>query len=176
MDLRKLVLPIIDEMADEGIISPAMVARRAMDNLDPDHVVQTRYPKIYWLADFTLRQDSRAVLRGKYPHGTGIEREGSAKEKSHPLLIKDLDCLQRRYPQAHRSHDVDDEDDDEEAGRAYVLRELMTEEDWLWNLGQFDKAIVSRQKHRQQLKQWGMKAKGWGDPDADIGFGARERC
>lgn len=169
MDLGKLVLPIIDEMADEGIISPGMIARRAMDQLDPDHVVQTNYPQIYYAAAFMLRQASRAILRKKYPHGIGTEREGSAKERSQPLLIEDMDCLQRRYPQAHRSYEVDDEDD-EEAGRGYILRELMTEEDWLWNLGQFDKAIVSRQKHREQLKRWGIKNKGWSDPDA-VGFG-----
>lgn len=169
MDLGKLVLPIIDEMADQRIISPSMIARRAMEQLDPDHVVRTNYPQIYYTATFMLTQTSRAILRRKYPHGTGAERDGSAKEKSQPLLIKDMDCLQRRYPQAHRSFDVLDEDDEED-GRGYVLREYMTEEDWLWNLGQFDKAIVSRQKHREQLKLWGMKNKGWSDPDA-VGFG-----
>ena len=90
-------------------------------------------------------------------------------ERETPIPGLEIDRLQRRYPQAHAKEEEDE-------GRGYILREEMSEEDWRWNLGQFDKDIAGRQRHREQFKRWGMKVKGWVDPDADIGFGEREKC
>lgn len=168
--LAELVEPYIKTRAKDKIIDPAVVAEMVMRDLDKVRIVKNDYPQIYFAAHHAVRQTAREILRRRYPRGGSAMSEGAGhREREAPIPGLETDRLQRRYPQAHKSLDVDDEDDDD-AGRGYILREAMSEEDWLWNLGQFDKDIVARQKHRDQLKQWGVKTKGWSDPD-EVGFG-----
>ena len=173
--LANVVEPYIRRRETHRVIDPSDIADMVMGDLDKEGIVKNQYPLIFFAAHSAYKQTARAILRRRYPRGGGVT--GSQDEKPNrerPIPGLEIDKLQRRYPQAHAK--IDDTDEEETEGRGYVLREAMTEEDWLWNIGQFDKDIAGRQRHREQFKQWGIKVKGWADPDDDIGFGERERC
>ena len=64
----------------------------------------------------------------------------------------DFSLLQRRYPMAHLNV---------EGERGYVLRDDMTEEDWLWNIAQLKDKMSGRAGHLEQLERWGEKVRGF---------------
>lgn len=148
--LADLVAPYLKAQEKDKTIYPDAIATQVMNDLDRRKTVERDYPKIYFAAHSALKQTARAMLRRKYPRG-GDDVGKPQRQARLPGMEK----LQRRYPQAHQPG----------MDHGYILREEMSEADWLWNLAQFDKDITGRQTHRAQFKLWGIK-KGWSDPDA----------
>jgi hypothetical protein len=135
--LIDIVARIIDTRRDEDRISPSSVATEAMIALRASWMNKPNkgYPLVYVGCHLQCRQIARQLLRQQF------EPEQDADKMEHPLFPG----LQWRYPIA-RSKDEEPQ---------YVLLELMTKKDWIFNLNRLEADAASRLHHADILRAWG---------------------
>lgn len=136
-EATETIAAIIDRRRDEREISPAWVATEAMTKLNAAWMLRSKrgHPTVYRLAHLQCRQIARAMLREFF------EPEEDASKVVHPLFPD----LQWRYPVARSAGDEP----------VYVKTELMTREDWLYNVARLRADAASRQRHADALEVWG---------------------
>jgi hypothetical protein len=130
---------IIDQRRDEVSISPSWVATEALAAMGAGWMLggDDGLPTVYRLAHLQCRQMARQLLRQAF------EPSEDADKATHPLFPD----LQWRYPEkrsAAREEPV------------YIKLELMSREDWQFNMQRLRADAASRLKHADALEAWGM--------------------
>jgi hypothetical protein len=130
-ELAKIVGQIIEKQKNQKLIMPSWVAAATYRWIEPRNKATLLTKMAALLA---LKQIAREMLRDKF----GADDNPEAQ---HPLFPD----LNLRYPIAHTP--------DSEPG--YIPLELMSYEDWQWNLIRYDKEIDTKQRKRDALENWG---------------------
>jgi hypothetical protein len=138
--LVEIVARIVDLRRDQGRISPSWVATEAMLQIDPEKVIQQRFPLAYLASHLELRQIARSVCRGLFED----DDDKSGDSRQHELFPD----LQWRYPAA-KSKDQEEPE--------YVLRELMEPEDVYYNVSRLRAEAETKLRHADALEAWAKK-------------------
>jgi hypothetical protein len=133
--LTQIIAKIIDLRRDLAVISPSKVATEAMQKLGADWMQGGDYPLVYLGCHLQLRQIARGLLRQQF------EPEEDEEKITHPLFPE----LQWRYPIAHPKGEEPQ----------YRLLELLSPNDWEFNVNRLRSDARSRLNHADKLVAWG---------------------
>lgn len=136
-ELRRVAKEVFEELNREDEISPSSVASACMVRI-------AFAPKLHELGYIGCFENFMQIAREFCRHSFDpLER--AKLYVAGQLDMPFLDELQDRYPRAKRN----------EAGqRVYVYRDLLTEEDEVFNLSRMRKAAVSLLKHCDAFEYW----------------------
>lgn len=135
--LRLCIRNVTDPQRNKAV-APDDVALQVIQTIDPYEETKRKFPMLYFAALGMIKQLIREEQRSRRQRKDG-------DELNSPLL-PGFELLQPKYPRAHNGH----------GKPTYVPRDEITERDWLWNLGQFDRDIEGREAHRDQFRRWGL--------------------
>lgn len=107
-------------------ISPALVAKCAMDILDPDNITPST---VAYAANLELRQVARKILRRAFDP---IDPDNTQSEM--------FENLQDKYP-AHRGDEI-----------VYVPRMQLTYDERMYNVSRIEKEAESKLRHADELR------------------------
>jgi hypothetical protein len=139
-EVTQIIAAIIDQRRDEASISPTWVATETLAKMGKVWLLRSthRYdPETYVLAHHHCRQIARSLLRQYF------EPEAGPPEP-HPLFPD----LQWRYPAAPAP---------ERDEPVYVKLELLTVDDWRFNLHRLEAEATAKLRHRDALFAWGRR-------------------
>jgi hypothetical protein len=135
--LGEIVARVVEGRSNQDRINPAWIATEAMLLIDPTKIVQQQVPLAYLAAHLHLRQIARAKCRDLFGEGDGDKRQ-------HELFPG----LQWRYPTEHKRDNGEPE---------YVLLNLMTTADVLYNVERLNSEALEKQRHARRLIAWARK-------------------
>lgn len=166
--VREKVAPLKKNPAG---VDPAEVACQILEELGAGSVLRD-FPEVWASAHYNFQQLIRADLRRKplalVPPTTSSE-EGMIVQLGLPGFEELARCwprLQRHYSRDHKNG----------RGQGYVPVQLMSYEDWVWNIRFLRASVSGLLAHIADLLAFGAAIHGWADPDvgydepmADIG-------
>jgi|SRR5215472_7641085 len=172
--LKKLQQLVRDELRRRGSqeeTEPAVVACAILEKMGAGAVLR-EFPLIWGGMHYQLQQLTRAELRRTSVRGFGPREEhdddGDGDDIVEPAL-PGFEELTKRYkrlhPQYPRAHKI---------GK-YVYVQLMSYEDWVWNVRDLRAKLRGLAEHIEDLLRWGFEVHGWTDPD-EISEPDAERC
>lgn len=121
---KNLIRKYIEELNGVHIIAPPMLAKLALEELDPEKSTPVEVEE---LADHALRQIARDELRRVH--------DPIEKDDPHPDMF---DGLQDRYPCADK--------------KGYILRVAMSLEDRTYNITRLKKEAKAKTEHATALQ------------------------
>lgn len=130
-----LIDGIILNSSNQDQVMPSWVANALYMQLDPTNVAPVRV-KLAALEHF--KQLSRQRLRGKF----------DPPDEKDALQHDLFPTIQARYP-TKRTGDGGEP--------IYVKPEIMSPDDWMWNVRRLSMEATTKQQHSDALKQWGIE-------------------
>jgi hypothetical protein len=135
--LVEIVGRVIDLRRAEPRLNSVWVATEAMLLIDPRKSTQRRFPLAYLAAHLQLRQIARSEFRQVF------DDDVAGDKRQHELFPG----LQGRYPVAHKPGEEPE----------YVLRDLLTPEDVIYNVLRLNGEAIEKQRHARRLIAWAQK-------------------